>query len=80
MSYIQLKQHSAFPSRALITTVNIFNNWYIALNIVSWRWYLVAGQCFYQLCQLRNTLYKSKFEFESQLSSLTERTLDNQLW
>ena len=30
----QIRQHSARPSSAVIITVNIFNNWYIALFIV----------------------------------------------
>ena len=55
ISYIfQLRQHSPRPLCALIITVNTFDNWYIALLIVSWLW--------------------------SQLSSLTERTSDDQLW
>jgi len=31
-----LRQHSAFPFYALITTVSIFNSWSVAALTVSW--------------------------------------------
>ena len=40
----QLRQYSACPPCALIITVNIFNNWYIALFIVSFLTLIPAEQ------------------------------------